>query len=212
MGEFKLVHCDNQNLLDEMHNIRERVLFTDGKYDRHHPDDTNPDNQCFVFLLNDKPIATVRLDFIRPQEYAIRFVAVLPEYQGKKIGSKMMNSIIDYANQKGIYKLVTNAAIEATKFYESLGFVKEYWIDTGEEISRPTIPMVKILNPKLVQATLSDYPIIQNMARFYVYDLSRYCGYISDEWACPPDGLYTDTDLKHYFQDPERCAYLIKMR
>lgn len=64
MAEFKLVHCDNQNLLHEMHNIRERVLFTDGKYDRHHPDDTNPNNQCFVFLLNDKPIATVRLDFI----------------------------------------------------------------------------------------------------------------------------------------------------
>lgn len=213
MGEFKLVHCDNQNLLDEMHNIRERVLFTDGKYDRRHPDDTNTDNQCFVFILNDKPVATVRLDFIRSHEYALRLVAVLPEYQGKKIGSKMMSVIFDYAKQKGIYKLVTNSAIEAVKFYESLGFIKEHWIDTGEGISRPTVPMAKnlTLNPKLVKATLSDYPTIQNMARFYVYELSRYCGCISDEWSCPPDGLYADTDLKHYFQDPERCAYLIKL-
>lgn len=31
----------------------------------------------------------------------------------------------------------------------------------------------------LIKASLSDYPTIQNMARFYVYDMSRYCGFIS---------------------------------
>jgi len=148
MAEFKLVYCNNQTLLDEMHNIRETVLFKDDKYNRHHPDDVNPDNQCFIFLLNDKPVATVRLDFINPSEYAIRLVAVLPEYQGKKIGSKMMYAILDYANQKDIYKLVTNSAIEATKFYESLGFVKEAWIDTGEGVSQPTVPMVLKIQKK----------------------------------------------------------------
>lgn len=51
------------------------------------------------------------------------------------------------------------------------------------------------------------------MARFYVYDLSRYCGFESDEydWSLPQDGLYKATDYKKYFTSPDRKAYLIKV-
>lgn len=49
------------------------------------------------------------------------------------------------------------------------------------------------------------------MARFYLYDLSRYCGFISPEWACPPDGLYECMDFKDYFEDPHKKAYLVKV-
>ena len=61
------------------------------------------------------------------------------------------------------------------------------------------------------QATLDDYPIIQNMARFYVYDLSRECGFISEAWACPVDGLYESFDFKNYCVEPTKRAYLVKM-
>lgn len=50
------------------------------------------------------------------------------------------------------------------------------------------------------------------MARFYVYDMSRECGFISEDWACPSNGLYESFDFKHYFEDPRRCAYLIKVK
>lgn len=60
-------------------------------------------------------------------------------------------------------------------------------------------------------ATLSDYPMIQNMARFYVYDLSRECGFISSDWAIPADGLYESFDFKDYFQDLDKQAFLIKV-
>lgn len=63
----------------------------------------------------------------------------------------------------------------------------------------------------IIPATLADYPTIQNMARFYVYDISRYCGFISEEWACPPDGLYESFDFQNYFTDPVRKAFLIKV-
>jgi len=68
-------------------------------------------------------------------------------------------------------------------------------------------------NIAIIPATLEDYPIIQNMGRFYVYDLSRYCGFDSDEydWALPQDGLYEANDYKKYFIEPERKAYLIKV-
>ena len=64
----------------------------------------------------------------------------------------------------------------------------------------------------LKKATLSDYPMIQNMARFYVYDLSKECGFLSDEWNIPPDGLFESFDFKPYFEKDSCCAYLIKVR
>lgn len=64
---------------------------------------------------------------------------------------------------------------------------------------------------KVETATLDDYPTIQNMARFYVYELSRDCGFISDDWALPSDGLYESFDFKKYFEEPTRKAFLIKV-
>jgi GNAT superfamily N-acetyltransferase len=149
MSEFKLVPCSDTETLLQMHTIREEVLFTSGKYDRNHADDKNPNNHCFIFLFNNTPVATVRVDFIDNNTAAIRLVAVLPDYQNLKIGSKMLRSIEDYAKERGIVKLVTNSALNATKFYESNGYVFEKWFDPGEGISQPTIPMVK----KLIQLT-----------------------------------------------------------
>jgi predicted acetyltransferase len=64
---------------------------------------------------------------------------------------------------------------------------------------------------KLIPATLKDYPTIQNMARFYVYEMSRECGLNSADWACPIDGLYESFDFKHYFTDTDRKAYLVNV-
>ncbi|KJW04246.1 hypothetical protein RAT170B_1388 [Rickettsia argasii T170-B] len=33
-----------------------------------------------------------------------------------------------------------------------------------------------VQNIRLTTATVADYPLIQNMVRFYIYDISRYCG------------------------------------
>ena len=67
------------------------------------------------------------------------------------------------------------------------------------------------MHPTLVKATLQDYPCIQNLARFYVYDLSRTCGFISKDWAAPKDGLYESFDYKCYFEEKDRHPYLIKV-
>jgi predicted acetyltransferase len=64
---------------------------------------------------------------------------------------------------------------------------------------------------ELIQATIKDYPIIQNMARFYVYDMSRFCGLTYSNWKCPEDGLYVCDDFKKYFEDSDRKAFLIKV-
>lgn len=65
---------------------------------------------------------------------------------------------------------------------------------------------------QIIQATIADYPTIQNMARFYVYDISRYCGFFSKDWGIAQDGLYECFDLKKYFADRDKKAYLVKLK
>ncbi|MDF3047207.1 MAG: acetyltransferase [Candidatus Midichloriaceae bacterium] len=73
--------------------------------------------------------------------------------------------------------------------------------------------LIKKFEPtiSIIEATIDDYPLVQNMARFYVYDLSRECGSISSDWAMPKDGLYESFDFKNYFEDPLKKAYLVKV-
>ncbi len=66
--------------------------------------------------------------------------------------------------------------------------------------------MVNNLNVKILPATLADYPTIQNMARFYVYDRTPYMG-----WECPESGLFECIDFKHYFENPDEKAFLIRV-
>lgn len=68
----------------------------------------------------------------------------------------------------------------------------------------------KELDFHLVKATIEDHPVIQNMARFYVYEMSRTCGHLPG-WECPESGLYECIDLKSYFEDFDRYAFFIKV-
>jgi predicted acetyltransferase len=61
-------------------------------------------------------------------------------------------------------------------------------------------------NIKILPVTPVEYPIIQNMARFYVYDMSRHMG-----WAFPENGTLDCIDFKHYVEKPENKAFLIRV-
>lgn len=65
---------------------------------------------------------------------------------------------------------------------------------------------------KIQPASIEDYEIIQNMAKFYVYDLSRFCGHSSKGWSMEPNGEYKSFELKDYFLNPEKKAFLIRLR
>lgn len=45
------------------------------------------------------------------------------------------------------------------------------------------------MNLQIIDATPDDHAIIQNLARFYVYDFTEYTG-----WACPETGLFGGCD------------------
>lgn len=66
------------------------------------------------------------------------------------------------------------------------------------------------LQTKLLPASIKEYPVIQNMARFYAYDISRYCGQQFNGWEFPEDGLYACHDFKKYFEGENKHAFLVK--
>lgn len=60
------------------------------------------------------------------------------------------------------------------------------------------------------QATVENQKTIQNLARFYIYDMSRECGGLKG-WETPPDGQYACFDLSRYWCEKDRIAFLIKV-
>jgi predicted acetyltransferase len=42
---------------------------------------------------------------------------------------------------------------------------------------------------EIVPASEADYPLVQNLARFYIYDMAEHAG-----WNFPPDGLFDTGD------------------
>lgn len=65
--------------------------------------------------------------------------------------------------------------------------------------------------PTLFPATMDDYPMIQNMARFMTYEMSKYCGLESEDWWMPNNGLYECYDFKRFFDDPNHKVFIVKM-
>ncbi|MBS3904963.1 MAG: GNAT family N-acetyltransferase [Simkania sp.] len=62
----------------------------------------------------------------------------------------------------------------------------------------------------LVKATNKDKEVIQNLGRFYVYDMSKYCGFLPG-WTTPASGLYECIDLSRYWEEADRYPFLIKV-
>lgn len=62
---------------------------------------------------------------------------------------------------------------------------------------------------KLIPAALTDYPAIQNMARFYVYDMSEYLGN-EEGWGIPENGLYECIDFKKYWVDENAFPFIVR--
>lgn len=62
---------------------------------------------------------------------------------------------------------------------------------------------------EVLTATLEQKAVVQNMARFYAYDMSRYCGH-NPNWEFPENGLYDALDISNYWE-PGNYAFVIRV-
>lgn len=154
--------------------------------------------------------------------YGIDYMIGNPKFVGKGYGAQTLSDFIDYFREFFDPKADTfiidpaNDNVRAKHVYMKAGFkhvcdfIMEGSVSGAGKVHHL---LLKKFDPavSIIKATIDDYPRIQNMARFYVYDLSRECGSISSDWSIPEDGLYESFDFKNYFIEPSRKAYLVKV-
>ena len=89
------------------------------------------DTECTQFLatLDSTPVATARLTV----EGQIGRMAVLEDYRGNGIGSRLLASVIEQAKHAGHKQVFLHAQVSVIEFYQRHGFtaVGDVFIDAG---------------------------------------------------------------------------------
>ncbi len=103
------------------------------------------ENGGFIFfaLHKDQIAGTVAL-MNEPEGYELSKMAVSPDFQGLKIGQRLMEHCIDFAKNKGWSELLlySNTKLEnAIYIYKKYGF-KEVALEKGSPYARSNIKMV----------------------------------------------------------------------
>jgi GNAT superfamily N-acetyltransferase len=132
------------------HDIREAVLFVGrgriGIYDRDHPDDRAPQNQCLLLKLHGRPIGTVRLDNFGDDSGCVRLLAITEPEQGRGHGRVLAELCEVRARALGLHTLKVNAASEAVGFYEKLAWKRQVWnVAELAGIAKDCVQMTKAL-------------------------------------------------------------------
>ncbi len=65
------------------------------------------------------------------------------------------------------------------------------------------------MNLTLIQAKLESLSVLENMARFYLYEMSRYCGFRFEEYSWPEEKLIHLHHFRQYLSENDRKALFI---
>jgi predicted acetyltransferase/8-oxo-dGTP pyrophosphatase MutT (NUDIX family)/RimJ/RimL family protein N-acetyltransferase len=154
--------------------------------------------------------------------YGIDYMIGDKDYFGKGYGAATLSSFVEFFKSEIDSKadaFLIDPSVDnprAKHVYMKAGF--EYvgdFVMAGEVSGKGKLHhlLVKKFEPNidLVAASIEDLSLIQNMSMFYVYDLSRDCSCISDEWSISENGLYEPPCFKRYFEEDSRKVFLIKV-
>ena len=106
-------------LKSEMVKIRETVFCDEQGFSREIELD-GLDDDCIHVLAksNDVYVGTGRMQ----TDGHIGRIAVLKDYRGNKIGSKIIETLIEYARSKKLTRVYLGSQVQAIAFYKNLGF------------------------------------------------------------------------------------------
>ena len=107
---------------DDLMEIRHRVLWPDKPREFVKvPEDESGTH--FGLYFEGKLVSVISL-FGDDQGIRFRKFATLPDFQGKGLGSKLLQHAIRYAQTQGYTRMWCDARTDALGFYERLGFKK----------------------------------------------------------------------------------------
>ena len=131
-AELEIHIVDWQDAQDSLLAIRKSVFIEE----QHVPEKLEWDGRdqaCTQFLasIDSKPVATARLT----AEGQIGRMAVLRDYRGQGIGSRLLSAVIDEAKRAAHKQVFLHAQVNVIHFYKRHGFVPEgeVFIDAGIE-------------------------------------------------------------------------------
>ena len=79
----------------------------------------------YIVLLDDEyPVATCRFYELDKSTVLVGRVVVLPEYRGKHLGARVILEAEKWIAELGYTEIFIDARLEATGFYEKLGYSK----------------------------------------------------------------------------------------
>jgi len=123
MLDFQLTLIQNQQQKEEMYYQRWLVLRAPINMERGtETDKYDTDALHFIAVNNQKIIASARLREMSKELGSIAYVAVLPEFQSQGVGTALIKKIIEIAEKKYLKSLRVMSRINASKFYQRIGF------------------------------------------------------------------------------------------
>ena len=149
--------------------------------------------------------------------YGLDYMIGCAEHIGKGYGAKTLIEFVDFFRESFDKKadtfMIDPAADNprAKCVYEKAGFkhVADFVMGGNCSGSGKTHHLlIKKFAPAVIlePASISDYPLIQNMAQLYVYDASRELSF-----SISVDGLYNPKSYRCYCEDSDKVAYVIKV-
>ncbi len=127
--------------------LRRDVLYPEKKvFEMEMPEDE--DGIHFGAFSGDKLAGVISL-FNKDTDFQFRKLAVEPEFQGKGIGSELLQQVINHAVENGGTRIWCNARASAIGFYLKAGFSQTGQIfmnDTGIDYEIMERPLTQISN------------------------------------------------------------------
>ncbi|OLF53245.1 GNAT family N-acetyltransferase [Pseudomonas chlororaphis] len=130
MNKIRVRVADWQKDNAEIRRIREAVFIIEQSVPPELEWDADDDGALhFLALEGDFPIGTARLLPVGE----VGRVSVLKDWRGLKVGDALMQAVIGEAEKRGLKQLMLSAQVQATAFYERLGFrvVSEEFLEVG---------------------------------------------------------------------------------
>lgn len=116
----------NQQELEEMFYQRWLVLRSPLGMEKGSEKDSHEEGALhLIAMCDDKIIASARLRELSPELGSISYVAVLPEFQNRGIGTELIENLIAKAQEKNLKAVRLMSRINAIKFYQRLGFSEQ---------------------------------------------------------------------------------------
>ncbi|PZW71451.1 putative GNAT family N-acyltransferase [Pseudomonas sp. URMO17WK12:I1] len=130
MNDLHVRIADWHKDYEELHRIRETVFVAEQAVPPELEwDAEDGDAVHFLACEGDYPIGTARL----LADGQIGRVAVLKDWRGLKVGEALLQAVIAEAEKRGLSQQMLSAQVQATPFYEKLGFtvVSEEYLEAG---------------------------------------------------------------------------------